>query len=202
MYFVMQSVIPLWKELEYYKEYQKKLRSYLGESKADNRISEALHMISMGTNDFLENYFSIPGGRRQSQFSITSYEDYLIGIARNFIKALYDLGARKISLGGLPPMGCLPLERATNIMGGNGCNEMYNNVSLEFNGKLKILTVELHKELSGINLIFSNPYYILLHLIRHPSLYGKLASFSLLQTPCLHHFSSSLFIYFFYLFPL
>ncbi|XP_035547346.1 GDSL esterase/lipase At2g04570-like [Juglans regia] len=165
------SVIPLWKELEYYKDYQKKLRSYLGESEADKRISEALHVMSLGTNDFLENYYSFPGGR-QSQFSVTRYEDYLIGIATNFIKALYGLGARKISLGGLPPMGCLPLERATNIMGGNGCNDRYNNVSMEFNEKLKKLTVELNKELSGIKLVFSNPYYVLLHIIKKPSSYG------------------------------
>lgn len=170
--FALQSVIPLWKELEYYKDYQKRLREYLGETKANDVISEALHLTSLGTNDFLENYYAFPG-RRQSQFTITQYEDFLIGLAGNFIKALYGLGARKISLGGLPPMGCLPLERATNLMGGNECSERYNKVALEFNDKLKSLTIELNKELPGIRLVFSNPYYAFLHIIRRPSLYGK-----------------------------
>ncbi|XP_062152870.1 GDSL esterase/lipase At2g04570-like [Alnus glutinosa] len=165
------SVIPLWKELEYYKDYQKRLREYLGEAKANDLISEALHLTSLGTNDFLENYYAFPG-RRQSQFTITQYEDFLIGLAGNFIKALYGLGARKMSLGGLPPMGCLPLERATNLMGGNECSERYNKVALEFNDKLKSLTIELNKELPGIRLVFSNPYYAFLHIIRRPSLYG------------------------------
>ncbi|XP_058743238.1 GDSL esterase/lipase At2g42990-like [Vicia villosa] len=31
-------------------------------------------------------------------------------------------------------MGCLPLERTTNIMGQNGCVANYNNIALEFNG--------------------------------------------------------------------
>ncbi|KAI4346598.1 hypothetical protein L6164_007480 [Bauhinia variegata] len=58
------SVIPLWKQLEYYKEYQNKLRAYVGEIKANEIINESLHMTSLGTNDFLENYYAFPG--RQS----------------------------------------------------------------------------------------------------------------------------------------
>jgi hypothetical protein len=171
--FALQSVIPLWKELVFYKEYQRKLRTFLGETQASQTISEALYMISMGTNDFLENYYSIPGGR-QSRFTVTQYENFLIGIAGNFIKDLYGLGARKISVGGLPPMGCLPLERATNVAGGNACVERYNNVALEFNDKMKKLITSLNKDLPGIKLVFSNPYYIFMYLVKRPSEFGKL----------------------------
>ncbi|KAH7576676.1 hypothetical protein ACOSQ2_002809 [Xanthoceras sorbifolium] len=165
------SVIPLWKELEYYQDYQKKLRAHLGEKQANETISEALYIISAGTNDFLENYYAMPGGR-QSQFTITQFEDFLTGIAENFVKKLHGLGARKISLGGLPPMGCMPLERTTNIMGQHLCVERYNNLALEFNGKLYNLVVKLNKELPGINLVFSNPFYAFMHIIRRPALYG------------------------------
>ncbi|XP_059450085.1 GDSL esterase/lipase At2g04570-like [Corylus avellana] len=165
------SVIALSKELEYYKEYQTRLRGYLGEAKANEIISESLHIMGLGTNDFLENYYAF-NSRRQSQFTVPQYEDFLIGIAGNFIKELYGLGARKISLGGLPPMGCLPLERAENMMGGGECSERYNSVASEFNVKLNKLTVEMRKELPGIKLVFSNPYDIFLHIIRKPSLYG------------------------------
>lgn len=165
-------MIPLWKELEYYKEYQKKLKAYLGESEAKERISEALYTTSMGTNDFLENYYTSPRGR-SAQMSIHQYQDYLIGIARNFIKELYVLGARKISLGGLPPMGCLPLERTGNFMGGNECVDNYNVVALEFNDRLQNLTISLNKELPGIRVVFSNPYSLLMQIIKKPSAYGK-----------------------------
>ncbi|KAJ1389011.1 SGNH hydrolase superfamily [Sesbania bispinosa] len=163
------SVIPLWKQLEYYKEYQKKLSTYLGESKANENIAESLHLMSLGTNDFLENYYAMPG--RASQYTPQQYQTFLAGIAENFIKSLYGLGARKISLGGLPPMGCLPLERTTNIMGGNECVSNYNNIALEFNDKLKNLTTKLNQELPGSTIVFSNPYYIMLHIIRKPELY-------------------------------
>nr|XP_043620423.1 GDSL esterase/lipase At2g42990 [Erigeron canadensis] len=166
------SVIPLWKEVEYYKEYQKKLRSYLGEQKANTVLSEAVYLISMGTNDFLENYYTLSD--RRSQYNINQYQDFLGNIAGSLIKELYSLGARKISLGGLPPMGCLPLERTTSFIAGNGdtCNEDYNKVALSFNGKLGGLVKRLNGELSGSKIVFSNPYAIFQNIVRKPSAYG------------------------------
>ncbi|KAF5726481.1 GDSL esterase/lipase [Tripterygium wilfordii] len=164
------SVIPLWKQLEYYKDYQKRLKAYMGEPKGSQTISEALYMTSMGTNDFLENYYTMPG--RSSQYTPEEYQNFLVGIARNFVQELYGLGARKISLGGIPPMGCMPLERTTNTAGSYDCVERYNTISLQFNDKLKNMTVELNKELPGIKLVFSNPYSPLMNIIKRPSLYG------------------------------
>ena len=167
----LQSVIPLWKELEYYKHYQTKLRAYLGTKKANEVLSEALYVMSLGTNDFLENYYTFPN--RSSQFTINQYEDFLIGIAGNFVKQLHRLGARKISVGGLPPMGCMPLERTTNYMNHGECVEEYNNVALKFNFKLKALVTKLNKELLGAKIVLSNPYYILMSIVQRPLAYGK-----------------------------
>lgn len=164
------SVLPLWKQLEYYEEYQRKLRSYQGSSKAEDTISESLHIISIGTNDFVENYYAFP--RRSSQYPVGLYEDFLVGIARDFVKKLYGLGARKISLGGLPPMGCLPLERATNFGAAGECVGRYNDVAVEFNGKLEKLVGRLNKELTGVKLVFSNPYDTFMRIIKNPSSYG------------------------------
>ncbi|XLT12444.1 hypothetical protein HN51_058134 [Arachis hypogaea] len=97
------DVIPLWKEIEYYKEYQRKLRAHLGEEKANEIFKEALYLVSIGTNDFLENYYT------------------------------------------------LPQRRAINIMEFHSCVEEYNNVVLEFNGKLGWLVSKLDKDLPGFN---------------------------------------------------
>ncbi|XP_047341428.1 GDSL esterase/lipase At2g42990-like [Impatiens glandulifera] len=167
------SVIPLSKEIEYFKEYQQKLKAYVGNQRATSIISESLYLVSIGTNDFLENYYLLPN--RRSQYNIDQYQNFLAGIAEGFIRTLYDLGARKISYGGLPPMGCLPLERTTNaIIGGQGaaCIESYNNVALNFNGKLSGLIGKLNKELPGVTIVFANPYYALYDMIAKPSIYG------------------------------
>ncbi|XVE78382.1 hypothetical protein DITRI_Ditri13aG0140500 [Diplodiscus trichospermus] len=164
------SVIPLWKELEFYKDYQTKLKANLGDRKANDIIREALYIISVGTNDFLENYYAIPG--RPSQYTVREYETFLVGIAGNFTKELYDLGARKISLGGLPPMGCMPLERTGRRLGGSECVDSLNNLAAEFNAKLNELVMKQNKEFRGMEMVLSDPYGILLEIIRKPAVYG------------------------------
>ncbi|KAK6124781.1 hypothetical protein DH2020_041471 [Rehmannia glutinosa] len=164
------SVIPLWKEVEYYKEYQSRLRDYLGNHKAQEVLSEALYIISIGTNDFLENYYLLP--HRSSEFSIEEYQKFLAGIARNFITQIYELGARKMSLTGLPPMGCLPLERTTNLASGGDCIDEYNHVAMDFNQKLNALVETLNKEFSGLQLVLTNPYAILYDIIQNPHSFG------------------------------
>ncbi|THG06941.1 hypothetical protein TEA_021418 [Camellia sinensis var. sinensis] len=163
------AFVPLWKELGYYKEYQNKLRAYLGEQKANETLTKALYVMSLGTNDFLENYYTLP--KRRSHYNIDQYQVLLIGIAKKFFKSLYGLGARKISLGGLPPMGCLPLERTTNVKGGNECVQSYNVVAMNFNDKLRDLVEEVNKEMPGVRMVFANPYPILMEIVQKPSLY-------------------------------
>lgn len=170
----LQNVLPLWKEVEYYKEYQTKLKAYLGETKANSIISEALYIISLGTNDFLENYYTLPSTR--SKYTVDQYQDFLVGTAESFVKEIYALGARKMSFTGLPPMGCLPLERATNLVNGNGdaCMESYNLVALHFNDKLNGLVKKMNGEMPGVTVVFSNPYAVLAQIIKKPSMFGKL----------------------------
>ncbi|CAN4103683.1 unnamed protein product [Withania somnifera] len=167
------NVIPLWKEVEYYKEYQKKLRAYTGIKRAKYIIKESLYLVSIGTNDFLENYYSMQS-RRSSQFSEDQFQDFLLRLAQNFVTQIYQMGARKISLTGLPPMGCLPSERATNYVSGNGdgCNEKYNNVAKHFNVMLGGLVQRLNKELPGIRVVLADAYNLLLQMITKPSSYG------------------------------
>lgn len=162
--------MPLWKEVEYYKEYQIRLRSYLGEENANGIISEALYLISIGTNDFLENYYLLP--RKLRKYSVNEYQNFLIGIAADFVTDIYRLGARKMSWSGLSPFGCLPLERTTQLFYGSKCIEEYNIVARDFNTKMEMKVYQLNRELDGIQLVFSNPYDLVSEIIYHPEAFG------------------------------
>ncbi|EPS67060.1 hypothetical protein M569_07715, partial [Genlisea aurea] len=166
------NVIPLWKELEYYREYQNRLSAYAGAWKAKSIINNALYIISLGTNDFLENYYSLPS--TQSNYTVEQYQNFLIAAAERFVRDVYSLGARKMALTGLPPMGCLPLERTTNFISGagNGCKESYNAVAFRFNVLLNGIVLKLNRELPDVRIVFSNPYGIFKSIVRTPSLYG------------------------------
>ncbi|KAL5700109.1 hypothetical protein ACHQM5_025600 [Ranunculus cassubicifolius] len=164
------DVMPLWKEVEYFKEYQKKLKAYVGGKKANEILGESLYILSLGTNDFLENYYSL--GQRSREYTVEQFQNFIIGRAANFVKELYGLGARKMSIGGLPPMGCLPLERATNLFSGGGCNEEYNKVARDFNRKLGGLVTNLNKQLPSFHAVLPDTYGMLLDIIKKPSKYG------------------------------
>lgn len=55
----------------------------------------------------------------------------------------------------------------------HGCVKGYNNLALEFNGKLKGLIAKLNKELPELKLVFADVYNIFLQIITRPSIYGK-----------------------------
>nr|CAD1831654.1 unnamed protein product [Ananas comosus var. bracteatus] len=165
------KVIPLWKEVEYFKQYQQRLRRYVGLARAKYIVSKAIYIVSIGTNDFLENYFLYITGRF-AHFSVGEFEDFLVGLAAEFLTEIYRLGARKIVFAGLSPMGCLPLERTTNILHGGECIEEYNAAAREFNAKLQHMMEELCAALPGLKLRYTPVYEGLDSIIQNPSAYG------------------------------
>jgi len=98
-----------------YKEYQDRLNQYLGEQKVKETASEAVYLISIGTNDFLENYYMLPTTRLEYSM-VQQFEDHLVGVSKKFIESIYSLGARKISLGG-PPHGVLAFGKNHEFVG-------------------------------------------------------------------------------------
>ncbi|KAK8940341.1 GDSL esterase/lipase [Platanthera guangdongensis] len=165
------NVIPLWREVEYFKQYRRRLRQLLGGDAARRTISEALYVVSIGTNDFLENYYLLVTGRFK-QFTVSEFEDFLVGLAAEFLTEIYRLGARKVLFTGLSPMGCLPLERTINWIGIGECNDEYNAVAAEYNAKLEVMVNELRVSLPGLTLIINRVYNLLLEMIQNPAQHG------------------------------
>ncbi|AES99804.1 GDSL-like lipase/acylhydrolase [Medicago truncatula] len=116
---------------------------------------------------------------KQLHFTVSQYQDFLVDIAEDFVRKLHSLGARKLSITGLVPIGCLPLERATNIFGDHACNEKYNRVALQFNAKLENMISKLNKELPQLKALSANAYEIVNDIITRPSFYGMFSLFVL-----------------------
>ena len=90
-----------------------------------------------------------------------------------FFQDLYNLGARKIVVIGLPPFGCLPSQRT--LAGGiqRDCVSLYNQAAQKYNPKLPRKLSMLQKKLSGATIVYGDIYEMLLHIIQRPSDYGK-----------------------------
>ncbi|CAN6271735.1 unnamed protein product [Urochloa humidicola] len=171
------SVLPIWKELEYFKEYASRLRSLQGDAKAEETLSEALYIVSMGTNDFLENYYAVPSGNAARHAAAApEYAGYLLDVAEAFARALHALGARKLDLNGLPPMGCLPLER--RVVGG-ACVEEYNDAARVFNAGPRDLVARLDaggEEEGGLGdgarVVYGDVYGAVEEVLEDPAAHG------------------------------
>ncbi|XBH62362.1 hypothetical protein VPH35_116607 [Triticum aestivum] len=149
-------------------EYAAKLRSFQGEDKARETLTEALYLVSMGTNDFLENYYAVPHGNAAKYPTASAYGGYVLSVAESFVRALHALGARKIDLNGMPPMGCLPMERAL----GGACTEEYNAVAEDYNAGLRAVIDRLNGELGGARIVYGDVYGPVSDALAHPTSYG------------------------------
>ena len=68
----------MYRQLESYKEYQNKVSALIGASEAKNLVKQALVLITVGGNDFVNNYFLVPNSARSRQYPLPQYVKYLI----------------------------------------------------------------------------------------------------------------------------
>ncbi|XP_062095830.1 GDSL esterase/lipase At5g45960 [Humulus lupulus] len=170
------NVIPMLKQLEYFKEYKKRLESTIGKERTENHINKAIFVISAGTNDFIVNYFNIPV-RRKIYTTVSSYEMFLMEHVKTFLQDLWGEGARRIIVGGIPPMGCLPgviTLNSPNEIQPRGCIDKYSSVARDYN---KLLQNELHSMQSslaifGARIAYVDLYGPLMNLIQGHTKFG------------------------------
>ncbi|GLJ37440.1 hypothetical protein SUGI_0760730 [Cryptomeria japonica] len=165
------GVIPMWKQVKLFTTYKARVERIVGPSNSSNIISQAIYVVVAGTNDIVQNYFYLP--TRRKQFRAEQYEQFLLLGCTNFVEELYKIGARKIVVYGLPPVGCLPIQKTIlkqNTV--NGCIKHCNQVALSYNKKLNETIKNLQARLPGIKLVYADIYAIILDFVKHPIKYG------------------------------
>uniref|UniRef100_A0A0A9D9H1 Uncharacterized protein n=1 Tax=Arundo donax TaxID=35708 RepID=A0A0A9D9H1_ARUDO len=88
------------------------------------------------------------------------------------MKQLYQQGARRIAILGLPPIGCVPSQRT--VAGGlaSNCDPARNSAAQLFNSKLKEEIKCLQKELQCQRIGYVDIYDVLQDMITTPCNYG------------------------------
>uniref|UniRef100_A0ACD5Y3G0 Uncharacterized protein n=1 Tax=Avena sativa TaxID=4498 RepID=A0ACD5Y3G0_AVESA len=167
----LSSVIPLSQQLEYFKEYKGRLKLAKGEAVADKIIADALYVFSIGTNDFMLNYFVVP--LRAAEYTPEEYATDLVSLAEAAVRDVHELGARKVMFSGIPPFGCVPVMRTVNHDAPGECNEEYNRVALRYNAEIQDAIGRLDSELgAGSQVVYTDVYDVPYHIIANPSGYG------------------------------
>ncbi|BAT90160.1 hypothetical protein VIGAN_06134700 [Vigna angularis var. angularis] len=163
-------VISLSDQLYKFMEYKTKIHDLVGEKKATTIISKSVYILSSGSNDIANNFFSLPF--RKLQYNIATYTDFLVSEATKFLQDLYGLGARKIGVLGLPNLGCLPSQRT--LRGGflRTCSDPENQAALLFNKKLTSQIDILGKKFPDAKFVYIDIYSKLLDMVQDPTKYG------------------------------
>ncbi|KAJ6767020.1 GDSL ESTERASE/LIPASE [Salix purpurea] len=103
----LSQVLPVSKQIEYLKHYK-------------------LHLSRL-------NYFLEP--TRPKQFTVEQYQNFLASRMFQDIKEMNRLGATRVVVVGVPPLGCMPLVKT--LADQNTCVERYNQAAWSFNAKIK-----------------------------------------------------------------
>ncbi|KAL6184560.1 hypothetical protein ACLB2K_045961 [Fragaria x ananassa] len=156
------GVLTLSDQLELFKDYRVKLIGLVGESIAKTIIANSLFLVSSGNNDIIITY---PLLARKDEFH--SYAALLVSFASTFLKDLYSIGARRIGILNVAPLGCLPLERNGGRLE-RVCLELQNQRAKMFNSQLSSELDTINKDFPDAKLVLLDIYHPLLALNQHP----------------------------------
>ncbi|XP_028555804.1 GDSL esterase/lipase At5g33370-like isoform X3 [Dendrobium catenatum] len=146
------NIIRINKQLEYFQQYQRRLSSLIGPVQSQHLVNGALVLITLGGNDFVNNYYLVPYSARSREFSLPDYVQYLISEYKKILARLYELGARRVLVTGTGPLGCVPAELALRSRTGD-CDPELERAGDLFNPQLVQLLADLNRQI-GADVIY------------------------------------------------
>ncbi|XP_027191797.1 GDSL esterase/lipase At4g16230-like isoform X2 [Cicer arietinum] len=138
-----------------------------------NLLKNALFTVAFGSNDFLDNYLTPPISVPEMELlSPKSFVVIMISTFRVQLTRLFNLGARKMVVVNVGPIGCIPFMRDFNPQAGNKCVTFPNQLAQLFNTQLKRLIEELRNNLEGSLVVYADVYHIMEDIIMNYNKYG------------------------------
>ncbi|KAK4774928.1 hypothetical protein SAY86_009863 [Trapa natans] len=173
--FQFVNIIRIGKQLEYFQQYQQRVNALIGEEQAERLVNQALVLITLGGNDFVNNYYLVPFSARSRQFALPDYVVYLISEYRKILARLYELGARRVLVTGTGPLGCVPAELAQRGINGQCSVELQRAAAL-FNPQLVDMINGLNGEIGSDVFVAANAMQMNLDFVNNPQAYGFVTS--------------------------
>ncbi|KAL8139622.1 hypothetical protein V2J09_005643 [Rumex salicifolius] len=145
----------------------------IGEDATKELMRRALFSVTMGSNDFINNYLTpVVSAAEQTLVSPQLFEDTMISTFRSQLMRMYGMGARKIVVANVGPIGCIPFQRELNPSAGDNCVAFPNQLARSYNTKLKALVDQLNVDLPDSKFVYANVYDIVNDIIVNYSSYG------------------------------
>ncbi|WVZ12597.1 hypothetical protein V8G54_017127 [Vigna mungo] len=109
-------------------------RSIHSKTKLRHYLANSIYLLSIGSNDYMLNYFKYPNGTNNN-LNPEKYADYLLRHLASHIKKIYDLGARKFVVSRIGQIGCTPIC-VIRTPDSQECNEDINQKIKYYSDKL------------------------------------------------------------------
>ncbi|GMN55148.1 hypothetical protein TIFTF001_024271 [Ficus carica] len=167
--FIFGGRINLDAQIDNFANTRQEIISSIGLTPALELLNKALFTLAMGSNDFLCNYLlPVTGAAKRKLISPEEFVEILISKYGLQLTRLYDLGARKIVVSNVGPIGCAPSQRDVNV---DSCVESSNQIAKLFNTQLKRLVSEL-TSIEGSNFVYADVYHIVENILDSYASYG------------------------------
>ncbi|KAE8663056.1 GDSL esterase/lipase [Hibiscus syriacus] len=157
--------------LELFQEYERRLSALVGSKQAHQLVSQALVLITVGGNDFVNNYYLVPFSARSRQYSLPDYVLFLISEYRELLTKLYKLGAQRVLVTGTGPLVCVSAELATR--GNNcGCSQELQRAASLYNPQLAQMINEVNAVIGKDAFISANTQRMHNDFVSDPQAFG------------------------------
>ncbi|XP_017426381.1 GDSL esterase/lipase At2g03980 [Vigna angularis] len=145
-------------------------RSIHSKTKLRHYLANSLYLLSIGSNDYMLNYFKYPNGTNNN-LNPEKYADYLLEQLASRIKRIYDLGARKFVVSRIGEIGCTP-TCVIRTPYSQKCNEDINQKVKHYSEKLPVKLQELQTQLSHSHFINLDNYNFSQKIRNSPEKFG------------------------------
>lgn len=79
----------MYEQLQYFQQYQQRVSGLIGADQAQQLVNEALVLVTVGGNDFVNNYYLVPFSARSQQYSLPDYVKLLISEYKKILMVHY-----------------------------------------------------------------------------------------------------------------
>ncbi|XP_010521634.1 PREDICTED: GDSL esterase/lipase At5g08460 [Tarenaya hassleriana] len=160
------------------------LRSTMTEEEALNEyLAKSLVVVSLGNNDYINNYLKPSLYLTSSIYDPTAFADILLSNFTNHLLELKGKGFRKFVVGAVGPLGCIPDQLAAGKAPPGECVSEVNDMAELFNLRLRSLVDRLNNDDETSPrpvFVYGNTYGAFVDILSHPLAYG----FDVTDTGC------------------
>jgi phospholipase/lecithinase/hemolysin len=87
---------------------------------------------------------------------------------------VYKLGARKMVVAGVGPIGCIPSQLVRQRSVNGECSDYVNSMAMDFNNGLEATIAQLNERLPGARVLYADTFAPVMDIVNNPKKYGEL----------------------------